>query len=161
MNTQPTTNPTFTPAEIAAAQAANAPNSSWAYERNAATEEKSRLQVLYARRRAQLGLLAALFEEGTPELTLQGETQQLTLRGELVADTYAVLRDALDKTLIQLEKAIIQAHLAIAQQERHVAGYQAKGEADYLPAILALCEPTAPLTVRLAPEQPTAHALAA
>ena len=132
--------PTPTLAEIAAAQAASC---IFAFDRNSAAQALARLQKLYARRRAQLDLLGGLFDEGTPELTLRGETQQLTLRGELVTDTYAVLRDALDQALLQLEKQIVEAHQQVAQWAADVAADHA-GETDYVPHILALCAPDAP-----------------
>lgn len=146
------TSPTL--ADIAAAQVAS---SLFAFDRASASQQLARLQKLYAHRLAQLDTLAYLFDEGTPELTLRGETQQLSLRGSLVADVYAGLRETLDNTLLQLEKDIVAAHQQVAQWAQDVANDYAD-KPDYVPTILSLCAPAAPLAVHLAPEQPALHA---
>jgi len=147
-------NNTPTLAEIAAAQATN---NIFAFDRGHAERELASLQALYSRRKAQLVLLCSLFDEGSPEVTLRGEIQQLTLRGELLGDTYTALSESLSNVLAKLEKDIVQAHLNVEQWAADIAGDYA-GRTDYAPLVLALCAPAAPLVVRLTPEQSTTHA---
>ena len=155
MTTQPTTAPSL--ADIAAAQASN---HFFAFDRNHADRELARLQALYARRRAQFDVLAALFDEGTPEITLRGETQQLTLRGALLGDTYTALSEALSTALAQLEKDIVQAHLSVAEWAADIASDYAD-RIDYAPLVQALCEPAGPrLVAFVSPTTPPAAPLA-
>lgn len=142
MATLPT--PTITPALLAEIATIQATRPLDAYGRGFADRHLASLQHLYARRRTQLDLLNSIFDEGVPELTLRGETQQLTLRGELVGNTCATLREAFSNVLNQLELAIVHAHQDAADYQAEVAEVAAS-QPDYVPLMLALCEPSAPV----------------
>lgn len=134
---------TITPAllaEIAAIQAAHPLD---AHGRGFAARHLASLQNLYARRRTELALLGSIFDEGVPELTLRGETQQLTLRGELLGNARATLREAFTDALSQLELAIVRAYQDVITHEADVAEVAAT-QPDYVPLLLALCQPSAP-----------------
>lgn len=141
MATLPTT--TITPALLAEIATIQATRTLDAHGRGFAERQLASLQHLYARRRAQLDSLSSIFDEGAPELTLRGETQHLTLRGELVGDTCAALREAFSSVLNQLELDIVRAHQDVAAWKAEVAELAAT-QPDYAPLVLALCEPGAP-----------------
>ena len=141
MATLPTT--TITSALLAEIATIQAARPLYAHGRGFADRQLASLQHLYARRRAQLDLLSSLFDEGAPELTLRGETQQLTLRGELLDGVCVTLREAFANVLSQLELAIVHAHQDALAYQAEVAEVAAT-KPDYAPLLLALCQPSAP-----------------
>jgi hypothetical protein len=137
-----TTPNTTTLAEVAAAQATARIG---AYDRASPARRLERLQSLYARRIDQLNLLYSLFEEGTPKLILQGESQELTLQGELIDGVCTTLAEELDKEIVRLEKAIVEAHIEVAEWTADWASVS-DNQPDYTTMILALCQST-PMSV--------------
>ena len=155
MSTTAKLSATPTLAEIAAVQTAN---KFGAYNRAEPSRRLARLQRVYAQRLAQQDLLLLVFEEGAPELTLRGETYHVTLRGDLLDEISQPLLVALNKALTDLEREIVLAHQEVAQwAEDAVNDYTDK--VDYVPHILALCQPTTPplATLSYAPS-PISHA---
>ena len=141
----------LTPTVLADIATAQAVRPLYAYEGDYPTQRLADLQALYARRRTQLNLLTRLFHEGAPELTLRGETQQLTLPGQLLGETFSALRESLSEALDQLERDIVRAYQEVAEWAAEDAT-----RPTYAPLVLALCEsavtlPTTPLANRPLP----------
>ncbi len=161
MTTKPTTTaPAFPLAEIAAAQASR---NIFAFDRGADQRQLLRLQEVYATKLVQFEAFYRFFEETTPDIVLRGpQGREVVLRvpQQVVNEVYSTLRDHQDELLRSLEQQIIARHLSL-EEEVELAAKHPRTEPDYVPAIMSLCQPAAPLAVRLTPEQSTAHVQAA